>query len=177
MIIITPGHYKAATGAKNRNGFSEYPETRLWAKELVACIGEKAIYVSSQPLTKKVRRINRICGEKEITLALEIHFNSAKNSAGTHVGEGSETLYYPGSIRGRELAVGVQGIISSVFSPDRGVKEGWYRRRKTSGALYFLEHTRCPAIIIEPEFIQYQERITRRRDELCEKLGEFLQEL
>lgn len=174
MIIVTPGHYGSATGATNPNGFSEYPETRHWAHFLCRCLGNKGRYVAAQPLPAKVRAINKLCKEREVTLAIEIHFNSAKNSLGQHVGEGSETLYYPDSERGKYYATRVQEVLGRLFPPDRGVKEGWYRRRQTSGALYFLEYTHCPAIIIEPEFIHLERRITQRREACCDDLSQLL---
>lgn len=175
MILVSPGHYSAAQGAKNHNGFSEYPETRVWARKLVACLGkEHGMYVGSGKLGDKVETINRICKEQPIKLAIEVHFNAAKNFAGEFVGVGSETLYCPGSSKGKSLALKIQNVLGEQFPPNRGVKEGWYRRRKTNGALFFLKKTDCPAVIIEPEFIQFEDRITSRREQCCHALAQIL---
>lgn len=174
MIIVTAGHYGSAKGASNDEGFTEYPETREWAEHLTQCLGDKAIYVPSTTLGIKVRRINKICAEQKVTLAIEIHFNSAKDATGNHVGQGSETLYCPASAEGLRMATKVQAVLGKQFKPDRGVKQGYYRRRATSGPLYFLKYTHCPAIIIEPEFIQFKDKIIKGRCRCCHALSEVL---
>ena len=45
-----------------------------------------------------------------------------------------------------------QEVLSPLLLPDRGAKPGWYQGDKENGALYFLEKTQMPAIIIEPGF-------------------------
>lgn len=173
MIIISPGHYASSPGARYES-FSEYPETKEWARKIYQSVGESAIYVGAQTLVRKVQEINNLCAHNEVKIALEIHFNSAVTATGEHVGEGSETLYCPGSKRGREIAEIIQPILAKHFPPNRGVKEGFYRRRKLNGPLYFLKETRCPAIIIEPEFVQFHDRIEASRRRCCTELAEAL---
>lgn len=177
MIIVTPGHYASAVGAKNADNFTEYPETKEWARKLYQAIGDRAIYVGSQTLSRKVEAINELCKLNDVKVAIEVHFNAAKNAQGEFVGRGCETLYHPGSVRGKQLAELVQPILANHFPPSRGVKEGWYQRRKTNGPLYFLEKTACPAIIIEPEFIQFASKIQDCRTDCCDELAAMLMDL
>jgi len=57
---------------------------------------------------------------------------------------------------------------------DRGVKEGYYQMNKAKGVDYILRATNCPAIIIEPEFVQCSENILDKREEACKAIAETL---
>lgn len=120
-------------------------------------------------------------------MAAEIHFNSAINANGKHVGSGCETLYYPGSAKGKIIAEEIQKAMRwSLGNKDRGIKEGWYRQDHPGRVdyhgdvegdetiLYFLEKTRCPAVIIEPEFIHHQTFIREMRVQGSESIGDAL---
>jgi len=127
---------------------------------IVQDLGEVAIAVPDGGLREKVEFINA----NDPAFAVEIHFNSAI-VGGKHVGEGCETLMYPGSYAGRQLADILQRAQYQIFKPSRGVKEGWYRQDRPGivdyqGDVdgdetidYFLRKTKCPAVILEPEFI------------------------
>lgn len=178
MIIITPGHYNGAAGARHPNGFVEYPETREWARMIYHNIGkENAMYVAAQTLPKKVAVINELCDLNDVKVVLEVHFNAAQNAEGEYVGKGSETLYYPGSAVGKAYAEKVQVALAKHFPPSRGVKEGWYRRRKSSGPLYLLKKTKCPALIIEPDFIHRADLIRQNQAACCQDIAQVLMEL
>lgn len=178
MIIISPGHHASAVGARNANGFAEYPETNRWAQEISRALGTQAMYIRAQKLSTKVAAINDFIElGNTVDVAIEVHFNAAQNAEGEYVGVGSETLYCPGSRRGKAIAEKVQPVLSKWFPPCRGVKEGWYQRRKTAGPLYFLAKTRCPALIIEPEFIQFAESIQHFRKDCCQELAQALLDL
>lgn len=169
-IAISAGHHPSRPGACYK-GFCEHPEAVLWATLVVDLLGyQHAVQVPPGTLREKVGFINGLGCEA----AVEIHFNSAVDRDGNRVGEGSETLYYPGSARGRELAERLQSAIAPHFPPDRGVKEGWYRMDPSKGPDYFLARTRCPAVILEPEFIHHVERIRSRRDAACAAIAAAL---
>ena len=114
--------------------------------------------------------------------ALEIHFNSAAVPGV----KGSETLYAPGSQRGSKIARIVQCHLAKQYPPNRGIKEGWYRMDRpgvidyagdTEGDEiidYFLRKTKCPALIVEPEFIQNHRKITSTRLDGITQLAEGL---
>lgn len=178
MIIITPGHYNGASGARHPNGFVEYPETKTWARMILKNIEPgQGRYVAAQTLPKKAAAINKLCESNDVKVVLEVHFNAAQNSEGEYIGRGSETLYYPGSEVGKAYAEKVQGVLAKYYQPSRGVKEGWYRRRKTSGPLYLLKKTKCPALIIEPDFIHRADLIRQNQAACCKDLAEVLMDL
>ena len=160
-ILISAGHHSQAQGAQWK-GYTEWQETTIWRDMIVQELGEVAIAVPDGGLREKVAFIN----SHDPAFAVEIHFNSAIVN-GEHVGEGCETLMYPGSIKGRRLAETLQGAQYQLFQPYRGVKEGWHRQDRPGvvdyqGDVdgdetinYFLRKTKCPAVILEPDFIHF----------------------
>lgn len=190
VIVISAGHYPAAKGAQCQ-GFTEYPETSVWADALVVAInavGENkrnyplAMRIKDAHLRDKVKEINHIGEQTKVFCAVEIHFNSA-NVPGV---KGSETLYAPGSQRGRKIARIVQRHLAKQYPPNRGVKEGWYRMDRPgvidyAGDVdgdekidYFLRKTMMPAIIVEPEFVQNYDLILQTKSEGILALAEGL---
>jgi len=166
MIFISTGHHPYSKGA-SCGKFNEFDEAKIWASLIAHMVGKKAMLVPVGVLREKVAFINSFQGSN---IAVEIHFNSAVDGEGNRVGAGSETLYFPGSNRGEALAQCVQEELCAVFPPDRGAKEGWYRMDKSKGANYFLARTRCPAIIIEPEFIHRRDIILSCRENGCKAI-------
>lgn len=187
MLIVSPGHYPAEPGACYPAGqrlYCEHGEALEWVRR-IAFYARNRVMVDIAPslwLGDKVRWINRHVPSAE--LAAEIHFNSDPK----HAGRGCETLYCPRSEAGALAARIVQGAMSNVLGPDRGVHEGWYRMDRpghvdypgdTDGdenVDYFLKATACPALILEPEFIHHRERINEVRDEACEQIAHALAE-
>ena len=169
MIAISGGHYPAKRGASDGAGFSEYPETMLWAKTIVDAINitnpGMAVLVPTGTLGEKVRFINRLEGVK---IAAEIHFNAAPTNRPVR---GSETLYCPGSKTGKYIAEKVQDTLGSLLPPSRGIKEGWYQMDPSKGIDYFLKATKCPAVILEPEFVVNKEAILLFRVPVCKSLA------
>lgn len=172
LIAISPGHYPEKPGACH-DGFCEYDEAVRWADLLCDLLGPgNAVRVPGKHLKDKVAFINaRTPG---IAVAVDIHFNAAADAEGNPVGRGCETLYMPDSDDSKCLAEACHAALVSVFTPDRGVKEGWYRMQKKFGPDFFLAKTPCPAIIIEPDFIHRRELITAGREEACRLLAKVL---
>jgi len=183
MILVSAGHHLKAQGAQYQ-GHTEWEEASLWRDLVVQEIGQHRCHaVPSGTLREKVSFINA----RDPWMAVEIHFNSAINGAGEHVGKGYETLYYPGSVKGKIIAEYVQrGLGWALQTKDRGVKEGWYRQ-DAPGRIdyhgdvdgdekiaYFLSASKCPSIIIEPEFIHRQHFIKRMRGPACEAIADAL---
>src|SRR5687768_17651819 len=102
MIYVSAGHHPSKKGATFED-FTEYDEAMIWVDLIIAYLGDKGVRVPTGVLKDKVNFINK----GDAYLAIEIHFNSATNSRGDHVGSGSETLYFPGSERGKKLASSV----------------------------------------------------------------------
>ena len=168
QIITTAGHYSAKPGATHE-GFSEWPETAKWAgliAQNLIDLGVKATMVAGGNLSGKATTVNNLCSSYDgDSLFVSVHFNSY---SGEKLVNGSETLYCPGSKKGEKLAKYVQETLADVMgNNDRGIKEGWYQMNKAKGVDYILKHTACPAIIIEPEFIQQRETIEGKREEAC----------
>jgi len=175
MIFISAGHYERKQGASFGN-FTEWKEATSWQSIIMGLLGPAAIAVPPISLRSKVIFINNHKPDSG-DIAVEIHFNSAVNSHGNHIGEGSETLYCPGSSKGKIIAEHVQGSMCRIWPPSRGVKEGWYQMNPDKGPDYFLKATHCPAIIVEPEFVHNEDMIEERRYVGCAALAEALLDL
>ena len=171
MIYVSVGHHQDKPGVCC-NGFSEHEEAKKWVSLIANNLGHDGMVVPIGVLKDKVRFINsREPSDNDI--AIEIHFN-ADMKDGVHIGEGSETLYYPGSKRGEEIAGKVQFQLSKIMEPDRGIKEGWYQKNKDKGPDFFLTRTKCSAIIIEPDFIHRRAEIESNRGKACESIASTL---
>ncbi len=172
MICLSAGHHPTKPGACF-GAFCEHDEAVRWVDIVCQIIGDDAIRVPPGVLKDKVEFINA----RLPLLAVEIHFNAAVDADGNSVGQGCETLYYPNSEIGKDYAGIIQRHLAPVFPPDRGIKEGWYRMDPKRGPDYFLRKTRCPAIIVEPEFIHHRDTISQHRLAGCQALAEALREI
>jgi len=171
LIAISAGHHPAKPGASFEH-FTEHEEAVIWREYLCKELDDIGLNVPTGFLRQKVDFIK----QHAVSIAVEIHFNSALNNDGQHVGRGSETLYYPTSDLGRRVAGTIQAHLSPLFGPDRGAKVGWYRMRPENGPDYFLQRTPCPAVIIEPEFVQNYQKIKTDRIKGCEAIAAALKE-
>ena len=172
MIFISAGHHPSAPGAKYER-FVEHDEAVIWTEELAAALDGDGILVPVGVLREKVNFINARLMNGDV--AVEIHFNAAMKD-GENVGRGSETLYYPGSDKGKALAEKMQECLGAIFPPDRGAKEGWYQMNPAKGADFFLAKTKCPSIIVEPEFVHRFDLIADKRTEAIIVLAKALRE-
>ena len=189
VIVLSAGHYPESPGAcfpDDNVNWCEHAEASNWVNRIAVTLrDQKAVHVVPHAtLRSKVEWINDLCKRVPVKLAVEIHFNS---DVGKHQ-IGSETLYCPGSPRGKTMANIVQDAMARVFPPNRGAKEGWYRQDKTGhgGCVgdvdgdekvdYFLRATNCPALIVEPEFIYNRTIIESGRDDACRVLADALLE-
>ncbi len=171
MIFISAGHYPQAPGAGFED-FYEHDEAMLWATIIQGLIEMSSDLVPTGVLREKLQYINNRSNGDD--LALEIHFNAAKDSGGKNVGRGCETLYYPASEKGRALATIINDAMARHFKPNRGVKEGYYRMNPDNGPDFFLARTHCPAVIIEPDFIHRKALIQDGRQDCCASIAEAL---
>ena len=168
-VAISAGHNPAAPGAA-RHGVTEHQEAVEWVDQLISAItlyGDRdrklevmAHKIPTGTLGAKVRHINNL----QCDLALEIHFNAASDNRAS----GCETLYFPGSEKGRGAALAFQTDLSTAMeTKSRGVKEGWYRMVTGGVPNYFLAKTNCTALILEPEFLEHISKIKRLRSLGC----------
>jgi len=167
MIYLSAGHHEEKPGACF-NGFCEHDEAKIWCEFIAHNMGsDNALIIPDGKLKEKVDFINH----RKPLAAIEVHFNSMLTGTNAN---GCETLHYPGSEPGLKLATALQLAVVQTGIRDRGTKEGYYRMNKTNGVDFFLAKTKCPAIIIEPEFIFNKDTILNSRDAACKNIAASL---
>jgi len=170
MIFVSAGHHPEAPGACE-NGFCEHDEAVRWVAEILKHLDDtEAAAVPVGSLGSKTRWINA----RDPLIAVEVHFNSLIAGQTIEAERGCMTLYCPGSTKGRWAAEVVHSGYAPLFPPDLGVREGYYRLDPKRGPDWFLAKTRCPALILEPEFIDRREEIAIKRADACYALAEAL---
>lgn len=170
MILLSIGHNKESKGACNGD-ICEFDIASDWIQEIHKHLNTALVpceVVPSGSLSEKVNYIN----EQDTLAAIELHFNSNINA------RGSECLHYPESEQGMDLARRIQFEfnMNGIFQPNRGIKEGWYysNGEKSKNLLYFLKETKCPSVIIEPQFIYYINDIMENRQMGCLSIANAL---
>lgn len=172
-VFLAAGHHPSKPGACYQ-GRCEYDVASVWVDK-IACSAKARVPILVVPTGTLREKADFINARSELgDIAVEIHLNSAVNQVGEHVGKGSVTLYYPGSVAGQLLAAEVQEAQAKIFPPDRGIVEGWYRGNPERGPYYFLEKVKCPALILEPQFIHHVEDIDTNAEAYCEAIAEVL---
>lgn len=193
MILLSAGHNPDKVGAKH-DIYTEYPYTMSWAHKIQSYILEDeemdSVVIDTGTLPYKVGQINQIVRNAELPdpffLAAELHFNSDPSGKA----HGNETLYYPGSPKGKLLAIAFNNYLMKVSCPmlgrDRGAKEGWYRMDRPNVQDYkedvdgdelpdyFLRKTACPALILEPCFIQDLGKFINYENIICKGIADSL---
>lgn len=168
VYILSPGHNSKAVGACSGKT-CEFPNTKTWVtavERALTAMNRSVEIITAAGLTEKVKQVNGFVAKHKgkKCLAVEVHFNAG----GSPTTKGCETLYCPGSVKGKAIATAYQSDFIkriALATPNRGVKEGWYRM-DVPGKVdfpgdvdgdehkdYFLEKTACPALILEPCFI------------------------
>ena len=197
MIYISAGHHSTFKGARHLD-FWEHDEALLWRDELVSLLGEKGRAVTSPPAdvvaiteeelkdpkarqrvetAARMYKLNQINKAVDARLAVEVHFNSLDTTKTLPSERGCLTYYYPGSSIGRSMAQRVQEVLRKFFTPDLGAHDGYVQMNKSMGVIWFLAMTKCPALIIEPQFIDRREDIQTKRHDCCVALATVFLEL
>lgn len=105
-------------------------------------LGHHVIVCSSDVCTSNAEslksRVNR-ANSYNLDLIIDCHCNAFNGTA-----QGCETIYYPGSVKGKKYATQIVTELGKLFA-NRGAKED------TRG-LYVLKHTKAPCVVIEPFF-------------------------
>lgn len=169
-IFISAGHKNDSDGANFKEEFFEHSEAVIWRNIICELLAIEPVPVGT--LKDKIKYINSKSTKDSV--AIEIHFNSAMNKKKEYVGKGCETLHYPNSKNGIVLANKIHGQIAASFYPDRGIKVGYYQMNTKKPIDYFLAKTKCPSIIIEPEFIHRNDLIIRNRGTCCRNIARAL---
>lgn len=150
-------------------GSCEHTFSRMWTKKLIMVLATRGIeYFVTNGKSLKYEKVPEI-NAANCDIAMEIHFNACGGCGAS----GCETLYHPDSYKGLAYAEVIQqALCKAVGNKYRGVKEGWFEMDRP-GVVdfygdedgdekpdYFLRATNCPALILEPEFIEHTDVIT-----------------
>lgn len=141
-ICINAGHcYGVDPGAIGQRGTQEAYVTKVIAshvKKYLTGKGYDVISVSNKSLAKVCLTSN----DNACDFFVSIHCNAAANKSA----RGTETFYYRGSAKGRNLAKAINDeIVETLGTRDRGIKE--------TTSLYVVKNTNAPAVLVECAFI------------------------
>jgi N-acetylmuramoyl-L-alanine amidase CwlD len=173
-IVIDPGHGGVHTGYKGRQGTMEKEvvlDVSLQLRDLLAAQGIKVVMTRETdrhlaPLVRDDLRERVEFTEKhDPDLFLSVHANGADNKSA----QGFE-VFYPragceGSAADRaaggRIAEEVRRTFANRFdTPDRGVKEAGF---------YVIKNAKCPAVLVELEFVSNAEGEKKLRDRAYRK--------
>lgn len=170
VVVLSVAHCKNAPGACWK-GLEEYSQSEKWSLAVSTLLSQKGILcrlIYGTSLNDKIQQVNKV--EEDIVLAMEIHFNACGGCGAS----GTETLYYPGSTKGKQYAQIFQDHLCQGLSTlDRGIKEGWLKGDEPDKVDYpgdvpgdevmagFLKFTKCTALILEPEFIEQTDKMNQ----------------
>lgn len=170
-VILVPGHSASSPGAVSVTGISENAWNRPLVTELNARLngaGVRSTILYRPPNLGYKTAMAALCNEINALapkVAIEFHFNATAQHAAT----GSEALYYPTSDAGAALAeLLASACARSILTKNRGAiaqARSWNAPTVASDGhakgvgqtpqgppLYFLQLTRCPAVIVESHF-------------------------
>lgn len=142
-ILINPGHGGKDPGKVSANGNKEAEINKLVADHLQDLLYNKEEFdVLLFQQKNSVNEVTNVANKNNVDLVVSIHCNSAIDP----MANGTETLYYKGSKKGKKVAAIVQKELIKAFKlRDRGIKE--------SDKLAVLKYTKAPAIIAELAFL------------------------
>ncbi|WP_243124406.1 N-acetylmuramoyl-L-alanine amidase [Clostridium sp. AWRP] len=153
VIVIDPGHGIGSDVGSNGNGFQEDDVTLsvgLKVGRILESKGVKVIYTrttderKTTPLTvtESLQRRCDTVNNAGATYMISIHTNAFNDP----VAEGTETLYYTGSVKGEKMAEAIQKSLASTLGTyNRGLKDGSW--------LYIAKHTIAPMVLTELGFL------------------------
>jgi len=181
MILVSAGHNPEAPGACFGK-YCEHAEAVKWVDEILNQMESMARRVPTGTLPEKVQFIN---DQPLVHAAIEVHFNSDTS----HKGHGALCCYDSNKSIAKDLAVAIESRLIPIFGQHwRGVMEGWYHMDRPGIVdypgdvdgdehhLYFLQRTKCPAVILEPEFIYNFLKIESNREAACTAIVDGLLE-
>lgn len=141
-IVIDPGHGGPDPGAIGPSGVQEKVIALAIALRLVAILRPVARVIITRETDEDVSLQARADIADGAEALISIHCNAASNPESN----GTETLYYPGSVMGRRLAECIQTqVVQELGMKNRGIKE--------RPGLAVLRLTNAPAAILEIAFI------------------------
>ncbi|HBF7285793.1 TPA: N-acetylmuramoyl-L-alanine amidase [Clostridioides difficile] len=142
-VVIVPGHTLTGKGTGAVGYIDEGKENRIltdlivkWLKQGGAIVYTGKVDKSNNYLAEQCEIANR----QNVDLAVQIHFNANKTTLNPM---GTETIYKTNN--GKVYAERVNKKLSTIFK-NRGAKSD-------ARGLYWLSHTKAPAILIEVCFV------------------------
>jgi N-acetylmuramoyl-L-alanine amidase len=161
-IAIVVGHGPKDPGAVNvKVKESELRWNTDLAEKISAAIGPKAAVSVIFRRVEGVPPVDAV-NATGADVTVELHLNAYNGIA-----SGTEMIYYPGSLKGKTLALLLQrAAVTTLNLPDRGVKGPQAGGRGTA----FLRGTRAPAALVESFFIDNDTDLQRgneRKDALA----------
>ncbi|HBF9230439.1 TPA: N-acetylmuramoyl-L-alanine amidase [Clostridioides difficile] len=142
-IAIVPGHTLSGKGTGATGYIDEGKENRIltdlivkWLKQGGAIVYTGKVDKSNNYLAEQCKIANR----QNVDLAVQIHFNANKTTLNPM---GTETIYKTNN--GKVYAERVNDKLATIFE-NRGAKSD-------VRGLYWLKHTKAPAILIEVCFV------------------------
>ena len=141
-ICVNAGHFVGVdSGAVGQKGTQEACVNKIIAIQVVEKLkskGHNVILVTDKSLSNVVKASNDFGADYFVS----IHCNSATNKQA----RGTETFYWKGNAKGKKLAKAINDeIVSTLSTRDRGIKE--------NTTFYVVKYTKCPAVLVECEFI------------------------
>lgn len=143
-ILINAGHSEIDCGAVGRTGLKEADVNMNIAICVQRYLKDKGINSFIIRQDKSLFDVIRYCNTypKDYDFAVSIHCNAAE----TGHAHGTETLYYPTSKRGKQIAQCIQEeLVKAVGLRDRGIKP--------RNDLAFLKKTKRTSVLVECAFI------------------------
>ncbi|ENY8484171.1 TPA: N-acetylmuramoyl-L-alanine amidase, partial [Clostridioides difficile] len=142
-VALVPGHTLTGKGTGATGYIDEGKENRIltdlivkWLKQGGATVYTGKVDKSSNYLAEQCQ----IANKQDVDLAVQIHFNANKTTLNPM---GTETIYKTNN--GKIYAERVNDKLATVFK-NRGAKSD-------VRGLYWLSHTKAPAILIEVCFV------------------------
>ena len=167
-VAIVVGHDSTSQGARAVDGVREWTWTRPLATQVAVELerrGRRAgvlLRDTHGGYQAKMKRVAGAITAAGAQVAVELHFNA---NGGSGTGR-TEVLYWPGSSRGQKLAALMADQVAECLGPKRrrqavAQARSWAHAEDLDGdgrvdpagpPLYFLQLTRCPAVIVESHF-------------------------
>ena len=141
-ILINAGHGGKDCGAVGKTGLKESHVNANVAKKIQTYLKDKGIDCVVFQQKNSLNEVIDFANKNNFDYGISIHCNASTNREAN----GVETLYYPTSKKGKELARVIQDeLVEQTKLKDRGIKE--------RSDLGFLRKTKCPCVLVECAFI------------------------
>lgn len=153
MIAICVGHSRGDGGAVSCGGMNEWHYNLRLARdirEMLTTAKRDSVIIdryAQSGYTRAMTLLANSLASQGVTVAVELHFNSAETAKAT----GHEWLHWSKSVPGRALAQSLQAAMVAAFPEQKSRGLVGIATEKDRGGS-FLKRVACPAVICEPFF-------------------------